>query len=65
MYTIKGVYGVKFYPNGSVSRNKTAFEMTLNSEGGVMAFLDEQKPFDTVKITKTETKEDLTSYFLG
>lgn len=65
MFTIKGIYAVKFYPNGSVSRDKTAFKMTLNTESGVMAFLDEQKPFVEIKITNADTKEDVTKYFMG
>ena len=65
MFTIKGVYEVKFYPNGIISRYKTAFETTLNTEKGVMAFVDEQKPFLEVKIVQAETNKDLTSYFLG
>ena len=65
MFEISGVYGIKFYPGGSLSRIKKAFKMVVNTEHGVMAFLDEQKPFDSVKIRDPETKEDLTEYFLG
>uniref|UniRef100_A0A6M3L010 Uncharacterized protein n=1 Tax=viral metagenome TaxID=1070528 RepID=A0A6M3L010_9ZZZZ len=65
MFTITGVYAVKFYPTGSVSRDKSAFKMTLNTEKGVMAFLDEQKPFVEIEITNAETKENLTKYFMG
>lgn len=65
MFIIKGVYAVKFYPNGSVSRNKNSFTMPLNTEKGVMAFIDEQKPFESIQILNAETKEDLTKYFLG
>jgi len=65
MFEISGVYAVKFYPDGSVSRNKKAFKMILNTESGVMAFLDEQKPFQSIIIQNPETKEDLTEYFLG
>jgi len=65
MFTIKGIYAMKFYPDGSISRTKKVFEMTLNSEQGVMAFIDEQKPFLEIKVTNTETKKDVTKYFLG
>lgn len=65
MFTIKGVYAMKLYPDGSISRTKKAFQTTLNSEQGVMAFLDEQKPFVEVKITEVGTKKDMTKYFLG
>jgi len=65
MFTIKGIYGIKFYPDGSLSRDKRAFEMTLNSENGVMAFLDEQRPFLELKIVDATTKKDVTKYFLG
>lgn len=56
---------MKFYPDGSISRTKKAFETTLNSENGVMAFLDEQRPFLELKIIDAMTKKDVTKYFLG
>ena len=65
MYEISGVYGVKFYPDGSVSRLKKAFKMVVNSERGVMAFYDEQRPFESIKIRDPDTKVDMTEYFLG
>lgn len=65
MFEISGIYAVKFYPNGSLSRYKKAFKMVLNTESGVMAFLDEQQPFEEIKIRDPETKEDFTEYFLG
>jgi len=65
MFEISGVYAVKFYPDGSVSRMKKAFKMVVNTEHGVMAFLDEQRPFETIQIKDPDTKKDLTTYFLG
>jgi len=65
VYEISGIYAVKFYPDGSLSRNKKAFKMVVNSERGVMAFVDEQKPFESIKIKDPDTKEDFTEYFLG
>ena len=65
MFEISGVYAVKFYTNGSLSRNKRASKLVVNTERGVMAFLDEQRPFESVQIRNPETKEDLTEYFLG
>lgn len=65
MFEISGVYAVKFYPDGSLSRMKKAFKMVVNTERGVMAFLDEQRPFETVLIRDPDTKQDLTEYFLG
>ena len=65
MFEISGIYAVKFYPDGSVSRMKKAFKMVVNTERGVMAFLDEQRPFESVQIKDPDTKEDLTEYFLG
>jgi len=65
MFEISGVYAIKFYPDGSLSRLKKAFKMIVNTERGVMAFLAEQRPFENVKIKNTDTKEDLTEYFLG
>ena len=65
MFEISGVYAVKFYPDGSLSRSKRAFKMVVNTERGVMAFLDEQKPFESIQIKDPNTKEELTEYFLG
>ena len=65
MYEISGVYNVKFYPDGSVSRMKKAFKMVVNTEQGVMAFYDEQRPFESIAIKNPDTKADLTEYFLG
>jgi len=65
MYEISGVYAVKFYPDGSLSRTKKTFKMIVNTEHGVMAFLDEQKPFLSVQIKNPDTKENFTEYFLG
>jgi len=65
MYEISGIYAVKFYPDGSLSRNKRVFKMVVNSENGVMAFLDEQQPFESIVIKDPSTKEDLTEYFMG
>lgn len=65
MYEISGVYAVKFYPDGSVSRNKKAFKMVVNTEQGVMAFYDEQRPFESIQIRDSNTRENFTEYFLG
>lgn len=65
MYEISGTYAVKFYPDGSVSRNKKVFKMVVNTERGVMAFYDEQRPFESVMVRDYDTKKDLTEYFLG
>lgn len=65
MFEVSGIYAIKFYPDGSLSRYKKAFKTVLNTESGVMAFLDEQRPFESIQIKDPETKEDLTEYFLG
>jgi len=65
MYEISGIYGVKFMTGGQVIRNKSVFKQTLSTEEGVMRFLDEMKPFDTVVIKDLDTKKDMTEYFLG
>ena len=65
MFEISGVYAVKFYPDGSVSRLKKTFKMVVNSERGVMAFYDEQRPFESITIRNPDTKVDVTEYFLG
>lgn len=65
MFEITGIYSNTFYPNGTLNRMKKAFHMALNTESGVMAFIDEQVPFEEIKIRDAETKEDLTEYFMG
>ncbi len=65
MFEIKGVYGIKFMTGGQVIRGKSAFTQILNSEAGVMRFIDEMKPFDSITIKEIETKKDMTEYFLG
>lgn len=65
MYEITGVYGNKFITGGHVVRNKSAFKQHLNTEEGVMRFLDEMKPFESVAIKDLITFKDMTEYFLG
>jgi len=65
MYEISGVFGIRLRFDGSLSRNKHTFRTTVNTERGVMEFVNEEKPFETIKIINLETKEDLTEYFLG
>jgi len=65
MYEISGIFGIRLRFDGSLSRNKQTFKTRVNTERGVMVFVDEEKPFDTIKIINLETKEDLTEYFLG
>ena len=65
MFELTGVYGNKFMTGGQVVRGKSAFKQYLNSEEGVMRFIDEMQPFDTIIIKDMVTKEDKTEYFLG
>jgi len=65
MYEISGIFGIKLRFDGSLSRNKHTFRTTVNTERGVMKFIDEEKPFESVKIINLATREDLTEYFLG
>lgn len=64
MYIIEGVFDMKWYPDGSVSRMKSAFTQPLNTEHGVIAFMKEQRPFFSIKITDTDTNKDVTVGFL-
>ena len=65
MFEINGIYGVKFMTGGQVIRNKSTFKQYLNTEAGVMRFIEEMQPFDTITIKDMTTKEDKTEYFLG
>lgn len=65
MFEITGVYGNKFLTGGQVIRNKSTFKQYLNSEAGVMRFIEEMQPFDSIAIKDMATKEDKTEYFLG
>lgn len=63
MYELKGVFSEKFLPDGNVLRMKGLFTQYLNSEIGVIRFIQEQKPFSEIKITNL-IGEDKTEYFL-
>ncbi len=65
MFEITGVYDNKFITGGQVVRNKSAFKQHLNTEEGVMRFLEEMKPFVSVAVKDLEANKDATEYFLG
>ncbi len=65
MFEITGVYGMKFITAGQAVRNKGTFKQYLNSEEGVMRFLDEMKPFESVVVKDLSNNTDMTEYFLG
>jgi hypothetical protein len=65
MFEIEGIFAEKFYPDGQISRLKRTFKMQLNTEHGVMAFIEEQKPFYQIAIRDLTINEDKTEYFLG
>jgi len=65
MFEIRGVFAEKFTAKGEVLRLKNTFVQYLNTEKGVMAFIDEMKPFVEISITDYTTKKDKTEYFLG
>ena len=65
MFEISGIYAIKFYPDGTISRYKKAFKMVVNTEHGVMSFYDEQRPFESIEVKDSDTKKDFTEYFLG
>ena len=65
MFEITGVYDNKFISAGQVVRNKSTFKQYLNTEEGVMRFLDEMKPFVSVVVKDVDADKDVTEYFLG
>ena len=65
MFEINAILAEKFTPHGEVIRMKQVVKIYLNTEQGVMNFIDEQKPFVKIEIKDTVTKEDKTPFFLG
>jgi len=63
MYELKGVFGEKFHPEGHVLRMKGLFTQYLNTDVGVVRFIQEQRPFAELKI-KNLAGKDITEYFL-
>jgi len=63
MYEIKGVFTEKLLSDGHVLRMKGIFTQHLNTEKGVVKFLQEQRPFSELKITDL-FGGDKTDYFL-
>jgi hypothetical protein len=64
MYEIAGVYG-QIINLGRVSRHKKTFKIQLSTERGVTAFIEDQRPFETISIKDPVTKKDYTEYFMG
>ncbi len=65
MFEITGVYDSKFVNAGQSVRSKSTFKQYLNTEEGVMRFLDEMKPFVSVAVKDMDANKDVTEYFLG
>jgi hypothetical protein len=64
MFEISGTLGEKILFGGKMIRNSSMFKMILNTEAGVCAYIEEQKPFKYIKIIDTITKEDMTDCIL-
>lgn len=64
MYEIKGIFKEKLGPEGHVIRFKNTFTQHLNTDVGVVRFIQEQKPFSELVVTDLFGK-DLTEYFLN
>ena len=64
MFKIKGILKEKFHPDGFPLRLQNPFEVHLNTEEGVVRFINEQKPFKDINIKIENTNEDMTQYFL-
>lgn len=64
MFKITGILAEKFHPQGHVLRMQQSITMPLNTEAGVVRFLQEQRPFTQLVVTEIETKVDKTQYFL-
>lgn len=62
MYKITGMFGIKFHPQGFITRQNAGFTQYLNTSEGVLRFIDEQKPFKEFKVELNG--EDVTKEFL-
>ena len=63
-YRIEGIYGIKFYQD-EILRDEKPFTQYLSTEWGVLAWVEEQSPFVSIKITNLTTGEDVTEDFVG
>jgi hypothetical protein len=64
MFEISGILVEKFHPQGQLLRMKNVFKTQLNTEAGVLRFLQEQQPFAELKIHNIIDNKDMTAYFL-
>jgi hypothetical protein len=62
LYNIEGVYGEKF-AGGEVIRMKNSFKIQLTTAKGVERFIEEMKPFYSIKIVDIN-KNDITNEFV-
>jgi len=65
MFEISGTLAEKFHPDGYILRMKNHFKTQLNTEIGVVRFLQEQRPFAELKVVTIIGNEDKTQYFLA
>ena len=63
MFELKGVFAEKLTADGQLLRMKNLFTQNLNTEIGVIRFIQEQRPFAELEIT-TAFGENRTEYFL-
>lgn len=64
MYELKGVFSEKFHSDGSILRMKGLFTQHLNTDVGVVRFIQEQRPFSELVVTDLFGK-DTTEHFLN
>lgn len=65
MFELSGTLAEKFHPDGYILRMKNTFKMQLNTEEGVVRFVQEQRPFADLKVVVAGTNEDRTEYFVA
>lgn len=67
MFELKGIFKEKLHVDGFPIRTPSPFQIHLNSEMGVVRFINEHKPFSdiTIKEIGDEEKKDRTEYFLA
>lgn len=61
MFHIKGIVGLKFLSNGGIYRLESEVKYHLNTDLGVVRFIEEFNPFASISIK--ENQSDVTDRF--
>ena len=64
MYRITGIKDYKIAPAGAIIRTPSTFVQILNTEAGVLRWIDEQQPFKKIEVMDLTTMKDVTAEFV-